>query len=339
MDTTIKHLFLRYILNQCTREEIDQVISLIRENAYQQEWLAAMELAAMETDFDSRLTADHKAGLYAGILKKANLKPVATKNNWWKYSAAAVVLLIAGVLLSRHTFNREVLPAEEQLASVGSTEGAMVPMGKKWIKLPDGTSVQLNSNSKIDYPDSFNGLKERRVTLTGEAYFDVKHQASQPFVIQAGKLKVTVLGTAFNIKSSADQQSIVVTVTRGRVKVQRANQVLGLLSKDQQLSWQANEKIQPVKLERVNTGIATAWKADDLIMDDVTLAEAADILAKRYRLKVTFENPALRQCKFTAAFLERNELAQILSVIGDITNTKLTVDQQQTLTLSGTGCN
>jgi len=336
VNNTITQLFLKYILNQCSKAEIEQVISLIKNGKHESEWLTAMELAERENHFESNLSEAHKAKLYQGISKASELNPKSNKH-WWAYGAAAILLLAsAGLWWQRETV---LTPQGQAVAVHQTTEKPTLNTGKRWVKLPDGTSVQLNSNSTIDYPDSFEGLKERKVTLVGEAYFDVKHQETQPFVISTGKLTITVLGTAFNIKSSADQSQVTVTVTRGKVKVQKEGQVLGLLTQNQQLSWQANPSQPLLKQDHVDTNVATAWKADDLIMDDITLEEAANILAKRYQLKVQFDNPNLRQCKFTAAFLERNELAQMLSVIGDITNTKLTVNAQQTLTLSGTGCN
>lgn len=334
MNNTIIQLFVKYILNQCSKAEIEQVISLIKEGHHDSEWLAAMELAEQENHFESNLSEAHKANLYQGI--RGHLKPTSNKR-WWAYSAAAI-LVLASVGLWWQRSNKPS-PQTQEIAINKVANQPLAKTGKRWVKLPDGTSVQLNSNSSIDYPDSFEGLKERKVTLVGEAYFDVKHEEAQPFVISTGKLTVTVLGTAFNIKSSADQSQITVTVTRGKVKVQKEGQTLGLLTQNQQLSWKANDTAPLLKQDHVDTKVATAWKADDLIMDDVTLEEAANMLAKRYQLKVHFDNPALSQCKFTAAFLERNELTQILKVIGDITNTKLTVNAQQTLTLSGAGCN
>jgi len=82
--------------------------------------------------------------------------------------------------------------------------------------LPDKSVVQLNKRSKIRYQT---GISDKRaVTLTGEAYFDIKHNAARPFEITAGALKVRVLGTAFNV-NARNVDSIVVSVTRGRVKL------------------------------------------------------------------------------------------------------------------------
>lgn len=336
MNNTITQLFLKYILNQCSKAEIEQVISLIKDGHHDSEWLAAMELAEQENHFESNLSEAHKANIYQGIRKAGHFKSTSNQR-WWAYSAAAILLVASAVLWLQRSNNPS--PQPQALVVNKAESKPLAQTGKKWLKLPDGTSVQLNANSSIDYPDSFEGLKERKVTLVGEAYFDVKHEEAQPFVISTGKLTVTVLGTAFNIKSSADQSQVTVTVTRGKVKVQKEGQTLGLLTQNQQLSWKANDTQPLLKQEHVDPKVAIAWKADDLIMDDVTLEEAANLLAKRYQLKVHFDNPALRQCKFTAAFLERNELTQMLNVIGDITHTKLTVNAQQTLTLSGTGCN
>jgi ferric-dicitrate binding protein FerR (iron transport regulator) len=335
VEKTIQQLFLKFIRNQCNAHEIEQVKSLINTGSYEKEWLAAMEAAANDEASSATLNASHKAKLFKKITAKADIKQ-AKKNNWLVYAAASVfVIVTAGVILQLSQTKVSTAPISQATAKTEVPQQS----AKKWIKLPDGTSVQLNTDSKLEYPDSFEGATERRVSLQGEAYFDVKHLDKQPFVISTGKITVTVLGTAFNIKSSKDQQDITVTVTRGKVKVQKDQKLLGYLTQNQQLSWSAVAKEPVIKQSHVNTEIATAWKAEDIIMDDISLAEAADLIAKRYQLKVNFENNKLRDCKFTAAFLERNKLDQILNVIGDITNTKLSVNPQQTLVISGDGCN
>jgi transmembrane sensor len=94
------------------------------------------------------------------------------------------------------------------------------PKGGQYnIELPDGTKVWLNAASSITYPTAFDA-KERKVQVTGEAYFEVAHNAQKPFIVNVNnKEEVTVLGTHFNINAYEDENAIHTTLLQGSVKV------------------------------------------------------------------------------------------------------------------------
>ena len=93
------------------------------------------------------------------------------------------------------------------------------PNGRQYnLLLADGSKVWLNATSSITFPTSFSG-SERKVSVTGEVYFEVAHNSKMPFVVQKGDKRVTVLGTHFNINAYDDEQSMNVTLLEGAVKV------------------------------------------------------------------------------------------------------------------------
>jgi transmembrane sensor len=96
------------------------------------------------------------------------------------------------------------------------------PRGSKVISLTlsDGTKVWLNSESSLKYPTAFNGTT-RDVEITGEAYFEVVHNASKPFIVSKGETSVTVLGTHFNVNAYDDEEALRVTLLEGSVIVKR----------------------------------------------------------------------------------------------------------------------
>src|SRR5207248_3097180 len=96
------------------------------------------------------------------------------------------------------------------------------------IVLPDSSTVVLHAGSRLLFPEAFS-VNTREVTLVGEAYFDIVHREAQPFIIHTGQLKTTVLGTAFNIRAYDSSQEVMVSVTKGRVRVESGNQVLAEL--------------------------------------------------------------------------------------------------------------
>lgn len=333
MENPIRKLFVDFILNRCTPAEIAEVQRLVNSGNYEQEWLEAME----ETEIQFASSNHPELSVNeAGIFEKVNdviiKKQSKRKVNLLWFAAAAVVLLTISIGLLFMNSGVEV----QKLAEVKKEKLEPTPdTGHKWVKLPDGSSVQLNLNSHLDYPETFEGQPNREVRLTGEAYFDIKHDAKHPFIIHTGKIKTTVLGTAFNINAYDVNDAVTVTVTRGKVKVEDEHKVLAVLTPDQQLAW--NVKIpDPVKL-KVKAQEVVEWKKQDLIMDDMSLEDAAHMIAERYNVKIQFKNDQVKACRFTAAFLNRNDINQVLSVLGDITGATLTL-KGQLVTIDGPGC-
>ncbi|MNJ93898.1 fec operon regulator FecR [compost metagenome] len=95
--------------------------------------------------------------------------------------------------------------------------------GQYQVNLPDGTRVWLNAASLIKFPVSFFNLKERRVELQGEAYFEVEKDATKPFLVITDRQEVQVLGTHFNISSYKDELDTKTTLLEGSVKVRLLN--------------------------------------------------------------------------------------------------------------------
>ncbi|TCC96268.1 FecR family protein [Pedobacter hiemivivus] len=334
MENQVKELFINFILNRCSLAEIKQVEAFVKAGGYEEEWRQALE--ATEQEFANsahpNLNID-EAKLFEKINQAIEDKlPVKKHWNWTWIAAAAVLVLVAsiGVLQLRSGVEQRDLAGIKKTSQAPKKNEA-----HKWVKLPDGSSVQLNQGSYLEYADTFEGKALREVRLIGEAYFDIKHDARHPFVIHTGKIKTTVLGTAFNISAYDANNAVTVTVTRGKVKVENGKKMLAVLTPDQQLAW--NTKLpDPVKM-KVNAAEVVEWKKHDLIMDDITLGEAAEMIAERYGVKIQFNNEKVKSCRFTAAFLNRNDITQVLSVVGDITGATLKL-QNNTVTIDGPGC-
>lgn len=339
MEQETKQLFIDFITDKCSPSQVESVLRKMREGGYEEEWIAAMEVA--EETLASRDIAHHlktklpfdKADLLRKIQKESGIRgPRLIKWPIALTSAAAVLMVVATVFFFPGGLS------DQQASHQSSTVKQAKPKSdtqRRWLKLPDGTTVVLNAGSKLDYPESFDGLSIREVSLSGEAFFDVKHDAAKPFVINTGKLKTTVLGTAFNIKAYPTSDSITVTVTRGKVMVQQAEKTLAILTPQEQLEWVLRSPA--ILNKKVSLPEVLAWKASDLIIDDLTFEEAALLISKRYRVRVEFLNENIKACRFTAAFLNRNDLSQVLSVVGDITGTTASV-KDNIVYIDGPGC-
>jgi hypothetical protein len=190
------------------------------------------------------------------------------------------------------------------------------------IFLPDGSSVILSPGSKLNYPSSFDGSKKREVFLDGQAFFDVKHNSSRPFIVHTGKLETIVLGTAFNIKSIPGEKEIIVTVKRGKVKVQDDHKILGTITPNQQITYN-KEKVSST-LNIVNNDSYLEWKDRDLFIDNLTLSEAAKLLEDQFKVKIIITDSSIMEQRFTATFPRNETLDQDLksiSVFNEVTYT------------------
>ena len=143
--------------------------------------------------------------------------------------------------------------------------------GHQTVPLPDGSRIELNTNSRVrtDIDD-----KARTVWVDrGEAYFDVAHDASRPFIVNVGDRRITVLGTKFSVRRDADR--VLLTVTEGRVQLDAPQAAAPAVVKggDTAIADGANTRVETVAPERLAQDLS--WRQGILTFDQTTLAEAA----------------------------------------------------------------
>ena len=154
--------------------------------------------------------------------------------------------------------------------------------GRQWkMTLPDGSEVWLNAESSLHFPVSFKGQKERIVQLTGEAYFKVAHNASQPFKVVVGNTVIEDIGTSFNVNAYQDEPNIVTTLVEGIVKVDDIK-----LKPGQQASKGEDGDI---KLRVVNTDDYTAWITGQLSLENVSVKELMRQLSRWYDVDIQYK--------------------------------------------------
>ncbi|HKZ68194.1 MAG TPA: FecR domain-containing protein, partial [Chitinophagaceae bacterium] len=214
-------------------------------------------------------------------------------------------------------------------------EPASQTNGKRYIRLQDGSTALLNEGSQLDYPSDFANDK-REVTLTGEAYFDIRPDTKRPFIVHTGKINTTVLGTAFNIKAYPEQKQITVTVTRGKVKVGDNKKTFGVIVPNESIA--VNTEISSFRLERVNAEEALGWKKQYLVLDDISLEEAAVLIGNRYHVNISFSKKVLENCRISATFLNNENLEQVLTVVTGVVDADYTLQPNDEVIISGDGC-
>ena len=131
-----------------------------------------------------------------------------------KVAIAALIIIIAGTGYWYKNKSVLFMPADQEVVITGK---------RKTVRLPDGSLITLEPNSKLTYPDQFTG-NTREVALTGEAFFEVQPNHEKPFIVHTANIMATVLGTSFNVEAYPNGIAKVVVAT-GRVKVQTVNAV------------------------------------------------------------------------------------------------------------------
>lgn len=337
----LQWLLHKYIQNTATRAELEEFWNLMSE-------LSDNDLIQLDikNHWNSTAGTDPSAEVdwnkaYHLLKQKIEAQQVdytwriqAAKRRQYIYLGLAASLLVCVVALAWRLSGNKIANGQQKTA-VAATEKTRQSRHQT-INLPDGTRVTLNENSKLDYPASFY-QSTRDVYLTGEAFFDVKHDAKKPFLVHTGKFVTRVLGTAFNIRAYPGDVAMAVTVARGKVQVQSdsTKKTLGILTAGDQLV--IDKESSEINLTKADLNQVTEWKALDMIFDNATVDEAMIALGNRYDVAFVFEKESLRTCRFTANFAN-DSLAQSLDVICTLINASWEQADSSTIVLKGKGC-
>ncbi len=178
------------------------------------------------------------------------------------------------------------------------------------LVLADGSKIWLNAASSIRFPATFAG-EERRIELSGEAYFEVAHDARRPFRVLVNQVTVDVLGTSFNINSYADEATINTTLLEGAVKVNSKKGSIQLAPGEQsQISPNGNVK----KVTGVNTAEITAWKEGYFQFESTDLTTVLRQFSHWYDVEIVYEGQ-LRPRKFFGMISRRSSLVNVLKML------------------------
>jgi transmembrane sensor len=245
--------------------------------------------------------------------------------------AAALVILFSSIWIARQY---------PDLAGGPSWVEVKNPTGKiQAIRLPDSSEVWLNAASTIRYfPKIGKGQDAREVYVEGEAYFDVAEDRSHAFVVHAGSLTTTVLGTRFDVKSFSDEQLASVSVLSGKVKVQDSTRVLDVLTAARQL--QVDARTGRSITVTIDTSQIVGWRRGKLQFAGQTMEEITASLARWYNIQFVFADPAIRRCRYYLNFENTIPLQQMLAVLKEATDLDFREDAtRHTVTISGKACN
>lgn len=262
------------------------------------------------------------------ILGSKREKKESRKFFYWS-AAAVIVLCIAIGWFMWNPFQHSSSGMEVVTVNLGT---------RMRVFLPDGSEVWLNSGSKLIYPKNFKNLSKREVVLSGEGYFEVKHDSDHPFIIHTDFLNIKDLGTVFNIKAYPDEKQAVATLISGSIEVTvngdpgktiilKPHEKVSYFADIQGLSLEKNnlpghqnepciihslplhasrlevEGIQPVVTPHGDTILSeTAWVNNELVFHAEKFSQLAERMQRWYNTTIRIQNPEIANYTFTGIF-------------------------------------
>ena len=200
--------------------------------------------------------------------------------NRLKYTAASVLLLLVSLTLF-WMYHIKTQAGLQQYSEI------IAPSGQKTlVVLPDSSYVWLNSGSSLKYNGNFN-VKERKVVLEGEAFFDVKKDELIKFRVQTGILSVHVYGTAFNVKNYENDIVQEITVSEGKIGIITKTKELKLLMPGQQAVL--NKRTKKLSYSLVDPDIVSSWKNNELKFDNTPFNEVVKYLERWYGVSINID--------------------------------------------------
>jgi transmembrane sensor len=235
---------------------------------------------------------------------EARIKKSQTKRPLWiiGIAVAAILMLIAIPLIVLRNTNNE----EAKTLSFESKNAIAQ------ITLKDGSELTLNSNSKIEYSDDFNN--NRKVKLSGEAYFEIEHiDEEHKFVVEAKDLEITVIGTKFNVKAIANSDIVEVSVSEGVVKINQKNNsdFIDLYANEKAIY---NTKTFEIVVETAETNTDIFWMTKKIVFNNAQMTEVAATLSTIYNVDINLDLSNSDSLRLNTSF-EGNSLEEVLRII------------------------
>jgi ferric-dicitrate binding protein FerR (iron transport regulator) len=190
--------------------------------------------------------------------------------------------------------------------------------------LPDSSEITLNKHSSVRYNKKFQG-NERKVQLKGEAFFKVTPDKMKPFVVELKSVKVTVVGTSFNIRETDSSTDVV--VESGVVKVESANQQV-LLNPGEKISVLKNS--EPLNVQKTNDRLYNYYVTKEFVCDDTPLWKLVQTLNEAYNAHIEIADSSVAKLPLTTTF-HNEPLENILRVISETFNLSIEHEGDRTI--------
>ncbi|MDR1098416.1 MAG: FecR domain-containing protein [Tannerella sp.] len=316
----IDEIIIRYLDGSATPEDKVRLLQWLREsgknrndfNETRDLWLSCDSISDSETD--RALQRLHRRILNEYNIIRRKRRPLM---NWYQTAAVILVLLSMGYWISVPE-SPEVYYTQNRMITAKGSKGR--------FKLPDGTVVWLNSESRLVYPETFE--KDRRqVELTGEGYFQVTEDRKKPFIVKTGNMDIEVLGTSFDISNFPFTDHIEVVLLSGSIKVKGDDFPDPVMLEPGQLLT-LNKENHSTSIRTTKAGLHVDWIRERLVFDNTSLSDIIISLEGWYNIEI--ECPKTFADRARLSFAVRGEnVTELFNAMSLIIPINYTVDENK----------
>lgn len=233
----------------------------------------------------------------------------------------------AGISIKKTADGQLVYEINDSDTEINTTNILSTANGETYqVRLPDGSTVDLNAGSRITYPTNFTKEKNRRITLSGEAYFHVAKDKKHPFIVTTDQQEVAVLGTDFNINAYNDEPDTKTTLLEGSVRVSTIGDQSGyvrILSPGQQAIYTGKGRIN---VKEADTDEAVAWRNGFFIFENENIETAMRKVSRWYNVDIVFKQEEIKKEIFGGSVSRSENINTLLRVLSKAANVNMKVE-------------
>ena len=281
----IEDILYKYISGTCTPEELDLLLEYLEKDEYLfdrvtgDEWENLLHRPESVSDEErEKFFREARKIIHPPVEKK----PIRMIPSAWKIAASVAVLIGLFAILYRYL---SVTDIPEPVLEVSYITAVAGRGEQKNMTLADGSSICLNSESQLTFPEQFNaGVRE--VHLVGEAFFEIARDSLHRFIVNSSDIRIEVLGTSFNVRNYENDQMLSVTVSTGRVMVIAGDNTISLLP-NEQLS--VNKRSGEFGKQFVPAEKYAQWQSGKLYFNHTPVPEVVETLERHYNVNIRLE--------------------------------------------------
>ncbi|MCK9342528.1 MAG: FecR domain-containing protein [Massilibacteroides sp.] len=229
-------------------------------------------------------------------------------HTYFRQFAVAASIAVLFVLGLNFAYQKGYTQRNSQWIEVKSPMGTITQ-----VTLPDGTNVTLNAGTSLHYPSLFT-KKLRNVEVNGEAYFEVTHDVTHPFIVKASEIYVRVKGTTFNVQNYADEKKVSVALVQGKVSLGTTKKA-SILDMDPGTEVIYDKMTQTMSKRHISLYQRTAWRDGKFFFENCTLQEIARQFERAFNKHIILKPKTLGNIEFTGEFVNHESPRQILRVL------------------------
>lgn len=307
------HIFYNCFQNRATQEELTILKNWMEEDAENIKVLEDVYTIFSLSSVSQPPFMPDRQKAWQKIDQRISTKETRNKSLSYRlrYIAAIASVLLFAVMLTATIRNyQKSMQFSTQVTAVVTQPGQ-----KTNIILPDGSTVWLNSSSSLKYNSTYN-IDDREVTMTGEAFFDVRKDQSKTFRVKCNDLSVEVHGTSFNVKNRGSEHLKEVTVSEGKVGLVSNSHELTTIVKGEQAIF--DEISRKVTTKKEDADLVSAWKNNELIFRDTPVKDVIKSLESWYGVNITIDQKIVGEHNYTLK-VKTESLREVLDMLKLIT--------------------